>query len=125
MFPPQTEFNPATISDEGLKDLRLRCIDRLAPLAPRLGDWLHGWCDAEQVRRVETPDQTKARHAAAIPLDVREWTDADVGQAMLAITIASFTPADVGAGHLLDRLCLVLATECQRRLAGKDIADER
>jgi hypothetical protein len=113
---PTAEFDPRRVSDEALSELRKLCINRIAPVAGRLGDWLHRWCDAEQVQRHETPDHRRMSHVVAVPTDLPSWPDADVGDGVATVVQLSYALHDEALGLMMDRLCLVFAGESQRRL---------
>lgn len=119
---PTAEFDPRRVTDEGLKEMRKVAIDRIAPVAPRLGEWLHRWCDNEGIRRREMPDKSRLAHAVAVPNDLPSWSNADVGLGMAAVTQLSYCVFDEALGMMVDRLCLVFSGECRRRLTQPEAA---
>jgi hypothetical protein len=119
---PTAEFDPRRVSDVGLQDLRKACINRICPMADHLGEWLHKWCDDEQLRRAEMPDHCRLSHLVAVPNDLPSWRDAGVGHGMAAVTQLSYCIFDEALGLMIDRLCLVFSGECRRRLTKTETA---
>ena len=119
-FLPTVSFDPAVISDAALAELRQIALRRVMPLAGEFGTWLHHWCDHEQALRQSgvARGKTMTKHDLASP-PVAQWSDGDVGQALVAVTTLSYALEDIAAGGLVDRLVLVISEQAAARLFAK------
>ena len=113
---PTADFDPRRIEAEALIDLRKLCLARVIDTAPRFGEWLRRWLEAEELRRREMPDKARLSHAVAVPNDLPSWPNADVGDGLTAVAQLGFVVRDEALGLMMDRLSLVFAGEAQRRL---------
>lgn len=112
-------IDPRLIADEALADLRRLTVSRVIPFAGRFGEWLHGWLDTEQARRITTPETATVGHCLALPTNLASWSDREVGEGMVAATrLSCYCTHDPQLGLLLDRVCEVFAGEACVRLSG-------
>lgn len=112
-------IDPRLIHDEALADLRKLTVSRVMPMAGRFGTWLHGWLDGEQARRVTSPEVASVAHCLALPLDLGNWTNREIGEGLVAANrLSVHISGDVQIGHLLDRLSEAFCAHAFERLAG-------
>jgi hypothetical protein len=117
LFGPAVDFDPAAIGDAALAELRQLTVRRVLPDAGEFGTWLHRWCDAEQARR-QRGARNLVKHDLALP-PAPEWSDAQVADALAAVTTLSYSVTDSAIGQMVDRLVLVIADEAAARLKAK------
>jgi hypothetical protein len=117
--PPSGEFNPLTLSDSALKNLRRfavkQCVDEGAT---RLAGWLHTWIDEEQTARARKDETRKSRHVIAIPLlDDSTWSTLDLAEAARMVNLIALLPTwEDSCGLFLDRLRIALLAALSQRL---------
>ena len=111
---PTTEFNPTDVSDVGLAELRRLALSATTA-APKFGQWLHQWCDAEQYRRGTKSDTATRRHAVGLPL-MAEWSDPEVGEALEAVGVLVHNVSEFTASQFAERLQLATTMEAGHRL---------
>jgi len=117
-FPP-VQFDPRRLTDETLAALRRLTTDRIDGMAPRFGEWLYRWCDAEAYWRSTDAEHRPARHALAVP-PAAEWSTADLVDALHATICMEFLAQPEAVGVFLDRLRLGLAEVLKDRFRGAE-----
>jgi hypothetical protein len=114
---PEAFVDPRDITDAALAHLRTFALTRVCEAAPRLGEWIHHWCDREQFLRAQAERPFPTGHDLSIPNDLYSWPSGDVGAAALAAAMLTYdTHADLQLAAWLDRLALTLLVEAERRL---------
>lgn len=101
--------DPRRLDDEDVAQLRALALRSTMTVAPRLAEWLHKWCDVEQLWRAKDPERRPAKHMLCVP-NFHDFTDAELGDALAAAADLHFMPGPPEAvAQILDR---VLATAC-------------
>ena len=111
-------FYPPRIDDEALDSLRSLALT-LADRAPRFTTWLVEFCDEETRRRIRAAIDD-LRECDLPQIDIAEWSNADIGEAVVAVTILSMSLSDASVGEFLDRLCMFFGRYAAHRLGAYD-----
>jgi hypothetical protein len=111
---PPVVFDPTIIEDEVLAELRRESFTMM-DAAPRFGAWLHRWTEHEQlIRAGEKPRQPDVHSRCLPPLP--DWSDAEIGQALLVCAQFIYVAGDAALGAFADRLTLAICGDAGRRL---------
>lgn len=108
-------IDPRKIPDETLTRFRRLVVEKILDLAPRFGEWLLKWIDAEQYHRQRDPSHRHAKHLLALPL-CDGWTDKEIGQTLRAVTVLSLIPIHGSLDDFLDRLTLTIGEVAATKL---------
>lgn len=108
-------IDPRRIDDEDLVQLRALCLRSTMTVAPKLAEWLHGWCDTEQAVRAGSGERS-VQHMLCLP-PLAEFTDLELGEALQAAADLHFMPGPPEAvAEILDRILLATAGMAGERL---------
>jgi hypothetical protein len=110
-------IDPSSIRPADLQAIRKLAFDRIQEIAPKFGTWLYQWCDSEQAARAGGTRRT-VKHACCVP-PLTEYSDAELGQTLQAITRLAFLPAGEAFGQFVDRLLQVISERASERLEGR------
>ena len=111
---PTTEFGPNDVSDAGLVELRSLSLQAMKS-TPRFGQWLHGWCDAEQLRRATGATTATYAHALCLPL-MADWSDVDAAGALEAMAVLPHVVQEFTASQFSERVQMAVMMEAALRL---------
>ena len=115
------DFDCRTIPDDALETFRRLATTHILDgrfAAPKFACWLRNWLETEASWRETDPDHRPAKHAIALP-PVHEWSDRELGRAMLAaVAIQQMTIPD-SFGVFVDRLVMALAGRVCQRLGAR------
>lgn len=115
--PLRLRTDPRAISDAGLMQL-CRWGGKLRTECPTFGQWFTATLQAELTRR-KSEDTRRPLENPLPSIDLVHWPDADVADALRAVTFASFIIDEATALRFI-RLCLmVLLADARIRLSTK------
>jgi len=83
--------------------------------APRLGAWLDDLATAEQLRRLKE-DSDNPVEVTPVVIPVTEWTNEELGRALVAVNALSYSTSDYAVGRFVDQLVSAINAATVARL---------